>query len=104
MKRNHFLHLGVALSLLFMGIPLDAQTSTQAPTQADVAGTTKLTMQQAIEMALENNLDVVIARLGYQAQGENVGRAKGAYNPLFRADFNNLRSRTPGGSNLFLVR
>ncbi len=100
MKRNHFLHLGVALSLLFMGIPLDAQTSTQAPTQADVAGTTKLTMQQAIEMALENNLDVVIARLGYQAQGENVGRAKGAYNPLFRADFNNLRSRTPGGSQL----
>ena len=100
MKRNHCLHFGGALSLLFMGISLDAQTSIQAPTQADLAGTTKLTMQQAIEMALENNLDVVIARLGYQAQGENVGRAKGAYTPLFRADLNNLRSRAQGGSQL----
>ena len=100
MKRNYFLHLGVALSLLFVGIPLNAQTPTQAPTQADLAGTTKLTMQQAIEMALENNLDVVIARLGYQAQGENVGRAKGAYNPLFSFDFNNLRSRFPASSQL----
>ena len=104
MKRNYFFHLGVALSLLFVGTPLIAQMPAsslgQAPTQADLAGMTKLTMQQAIEMALENNLDVVVARLGYQAQGENVGRAKGAYNPLFSADFNNLRSRAPGGTQL----
>ena len=104
MKRNYTLHLGVALSLLFMNAPLNAQTPAptlaHGPAQAVRADTLKLTMQQAIEMALENNLDVVIARLGYQAQGENVGRAKGAYNPLFSADFNNLRSRAPASSQL----
>ncbi len=104
MKRNYSLHLGVALSLLFLGTPLNGQTPAsslaQTPTQADLAGTMKLDMQQAIEMALENNLDVVISRLAYQAQGENVGRAKGAYNPLFSADFNNLRSRAPASSQL----
>ena len=102
MKRNHFLHLGVALSLLFVGTPLRAQTTSSAPGSSPpvLADAMQLTMQQAIEMALQNNLDVVISRLAYQAQGENVGRAKGAYNPLFSADFNNLRSRAPGGSQL----
>jgi outer membrane protein TolC len=95
MKTIRILHLSIALSLLFAARPLWAQQA--AP---DAPAGMELTMERAITMALENNLDVVIARLGYQAQGENVGRAKGAYNPLFSADFNNLRSRSPASSQL----
>jgi len=76
----------------------DATQATDANAQA--TGPIELTMNRAIEMALENNLDVTIARLGYQSQGEFVGQAEGAYNPLFVANFNNLSSRTPGTSQL----
>ena len=120
------LHLSVALTMLLAIPPVRAQETAPAPEvdavpiaaapaeqaqqaqQATPDATTiqdppaplELTMGRAIEMALENNLDVVIARLGYQAQGEFVGQAQGAYNPLFVANFNNLSSRTPGTSQL----
>lgn len=112
---NKTLHLSVVLTVCLAsgsagaqevapespGLPVapDAMQATpDATTQA--AGPLQLTMGTAIEMALANNLDVVIARLGYQAQGEFVGQAEGAYNPLFIAEFNNLKSRTPGTSQL----
>ena len=89
------LHLSLALSLLLAMPPAWAQESA-----ADAPQGLQLTMERAIEMALQNNLDVVIARLGYQAQGEFVGQARGAYNPAFSAEFNNLQSRAPGTSQL----
>ncbi len=119
------LHLSVALTMLLAIPPVRAQETAPEPEVDDAVPTAapagqaqqaqqatpdattihdspvlELTMGLAIEMALENNLDVVIARLGYQAQGEFVGQAKGAYNPLFVANFNNLSSRTPGTSQL----
>ena len=119
------LHLSVALTMLLAIPPVRAQETAPEPEVDDAVPTAapaeqaqqaqqatpdattihdspvlQLTMGLAIEMALENNLDVVIARLGYQAQGEFVGQAKGAYNPLFVANFNNLSSRTPGTSQL----
>jgi outer membrane protein TolC len=81
-------------------LPASAQATPDATTAPSAAEPIELTIDMAIEMALENNLDVVIARLGYQSQGEFVGRAEGAYNPLFVADFNNLNSRTPSTSQL----
>ncbi len=96
------LHLSVALTMLLAIPPVQAQdqATPDATTSQDPPAPLELTMGLAIEMALENNLDVVIARLGYQAQGEFVGQAQGAYNPLFVANFNNLSSRTPGTSQL----
>jgi len=120
------LHLSIALTMLLAIPPVRAQETAPEPEvdamptaaapaeqaqqaqQATPDATTiqdppaplELTRGRAIEMALENNLDVVIARLGYQAQGEFVGQAQGAYNPLFVANFNNLSSRTPGTSQL----
>jgi outer membrane protein TolC len=119
------LHLSVALTMLLAIPPVRAQETAPEPEVDDAVPTAapagqaqqaqqatpdattihdspvlELTMGLAIEMALENNLDVVIARLGYQAQGEFVGQAKGAYNPLFVANFNNLSSRTEGTSQL----
>ena len=103
------LHLSVALTMLLAIPPARAQETApevDAVPAATPDATTiqepplELTMGRAMEMALENNLNVVIARLGYQAQGEFVGQAKGAYNPLFVAEFNNLSSRVPGTSQL----
>jgi outer membrane protein len=87
--------VGFALSLL-LAIPAGAQESAP-PEKTDVL---KLSIGRTIELALKNNLNVVIARLGYESEGELVGQAKGAYSPLFSVDFNNQRSVTQGTSQL----
>ena len=81
-------------------LPASAQATPDATSVSDAPQPIDLTVDKAIEMALANNLDVVISRLGYESQGQFVGQAEGAYNPLFVADFNNLSSRTPGTSQL----
>jgi outer membrane protein TolC len=59
-----------------------------------------LTLQQAIEMALENNLDVVVSRLDTQVQAQGVSAAKGVYSPSVAASFNNLDTRSPAQNQL----
>ncbi len=60
----------------------------------------ELALKQAIEMALENNLDIVVARISTQAQEENTFSARGAFKPLLSANFNNLDSRSPANNQL----
>ncbi len=60
----------------------------------------ELALKQAIEMALENNLDIVVARTNTLVQGENIASAQGAYKPLLSANFNNLDSRNPANNQL----
>jgi outer membrane protein TolC len=60
----------------------------------------ELTLRQAIDMALENNLDIVVSRLNTQIQGENVGVALGAYKPLFSANLNTFESKRPSSTQL----
>ncbi|MGH9334881.1 MAG: TolC family protein, partial [Vicinamibacteria bacterium] len=80
-----------------------AQPAASPPTQPDDPGgptPVDLTLQQAIEMALENNLDVVVSRLDTQVQAQGVASAEGVYQPLFSASINNLDSRSPAQSQL----
>ncbi len=74
--------------------------ASQEPIPTDRPGAIQLTLQQAIEMALENNLDVVVSRLDTQVQAEGVASARGVYRPSVSAGFNNLDSRSPAQSQL----
>jgi outer membrane protein TolC len=101
MKPNRFF----ALCTLFFslvagaaGAQEPAATQEQSPTEE--AGAVQLTLQQAIEMALANNLDVVVSRLDTQVQAEGVNSAKGVYKPSVSASLNNLDSRSPAQNQL----
>ncbi len=60
----------------------------------------QLTLEDAIEMALENNLDIVVSRLDTQVQAEGVRFARGVYQPFISGSFNNLDSSSPAQTQL----
>ena len=60
----------------------------------------QLTLDDAIEMALENNLDIVVSRLDTQVQAEGVRFARGVYQPFISGSFNNLDSSSPAQTQL----
>ncbi|HSF18495.1 MAG TPA: TolC family protein [Vicinamibacteria bacterium] len=68
--------------------------------ERDEAEPIDITLQRAIEMALENNLDIVVSRLDTQVQSEGAASARGVYQPLLSANINNLDSRSPAQSQL----
>ncbi len=72
----------------------------QPPTPTEEPGAVELTLQRAIEMALENNLNVVVSRLDTQVQAEGVASARGVYKPFLSASLNNLDSRSPAQNQL----
>ncbi len=61
---------------------------------------TALTLQQAVEMALENNLDILVSRLDTQVRAEGVTSAKGFYRPFMSATINTLDSMSPAQNQL----
>lgn len=59
-----------------------------------------LTLNQAIEMALDNNLNVVVSRLGTQAQVEGLLSARGVYKPTLAMNISNSASVSPANNQL----
>jgi outer membrane protein TolC len=59
--------------------------------------TERMTLQQAIEMALEHNLDVQIRRLNPEISFYNLHAVYGAYDPILSASGEHDYSRLPGG-------
>ena len=78
-------------------IHLTGRASFAVPQEAPAS---ELTLRQTIDMALENNLDIVVARLTTQSQEEGVFSALGAYKPRIGVAFNNLDTRNPSTSQL----
>jgi outer membrane protein TolC len=97
--KGNFFWIGLA-AVLFTA-PGFAQEATEVPpTPPAQPNTIDLRLQQAIEMALANNLDVVVSRLETQIQAEGVNSARGVYRPLLSAGINTLDSRSPAQNQL----
>jgi outer membrane protein TolC len=94
-NRPFFLFCMLFFSLAAAGAPQEPAATQETPSQSGEPGEIQLTLQQAIEMALENNLNVVVSRLDTQVQAEGVASAKGVYKPFISANLNNLDSRSP---------
>lgn len=86
--------------LLAMSIALTVALGIASWTTAQDLNKSQLTLDQAIDMALENNLDIVVSRLSTQVQAENVGVARGAFKPLFSASINTFESQSPANNQL----
>ena len=98
MKRNHLLY--IAITWVGLALPASGVFASQSQTGAASPADVQLSLQQAIEMALEHNLNVVVSRLDTQVQAEGVNSAKGVYRPFLSASFNNLDSRSPAQNQL----
>lgn len=87
MKRLLIITAG-AIGLLAQETPAPAPrsvTDPAAPARVGVGITErKLSLQQAIEMALANNLDIEIERTNKATAEQSVQAARGFFDPLFR--------------------
>ena len=88
------------LSFLICTLTLVGVVAVASPAAAQDTQDGRLSLRETIDMALENNLDIVVSRLNTQVQGENIGAARGALKPFLFADLNNLDSRTPANNQL----
>ncbi len=89
--KQRFFAMSIALTVALVIAPW---------TTAQDLNKSQLTLDQAIDMALENNLDIVVSRLNTQVQAENLGAARGAFKPLFSAAINTFESQSPANNQL----
>jgi outer membrane protein TolC len=82
-------------NLVLAGLALALGGPAPASTREDEAPrpTLELSLEDAVDRALRNNLDIAIERLGPQAEEKAVEELEAAYTPLFTADLAQ-RSRT----------
>jgi outer membrane protein len=93
----------LALALTIAGTPVSvfAQTvpNPQAP-QAAAPTTTKLTVEDAVKLALEHNLGVQVARMDPQVQDLNVASARANWSPTLNSTLVNSSIDSPTNSFL----
>lgn len=95
-------HAAAPLSILLIGALLAAEHRAYAqepiPPRAGVGVTeTRLTLKEAVEMALQNNLEIEIERTNQQIASEQIRAALGSFDPVFRWNplYNRQNQPTP---------
>lgn len=89
---------GMPLSAFAQGQPLALAAQAQAPAQAQQVR--RLTPEEAVRLALENNLGIRLARLDPQIQDLNVLSARAGWAPLFTTVYQQSRNENPPNSLL----
>ena len=96
--RKIFIRL-VAVALTVCGTPLSVSAQgVQAP--APQAQTRRLTVDEAVKIALENNLGVQVARIDPLIQDLGIAQARGAWNPSLSTTVQRTRIDSPNNSFL----
>jgi outer membrane protein len=81
------------LVLSLIGIPVSASAQSAAPGA-------RLTEDDAVRLALENNLGIQVARIAPQIQDLNIAQARAGWTPNLSTVFNNGSQDTPNNSFL----
>jgi len=89
----------IALALLLIAPAAFAQSPAQ-PAKTEARETLSLTLDQAVERAVERNPELSIVRLGTEAGAARVGESRGAFVPLFSTAFGRTSSASPPSSLL----
>jgi outer membrane protein TolC len=93
MTTKSFVRAGLALLLVsapFAAAAQDAPAATTAP------NTLPLSLEEAVQKALENNPDILVEKLGPVAGAASEREARGAYDPLLTSTLLRTSSTTPG--------
>lgn len=89
--------IGCAVALAF---GLISPAAAQAPARSPASNVRRLTIEEAVRIALENNLGVQVARVDPQIQDLSVALARTAWSPTVTSTFQGASTDTP--SNSFL--
>jgi HAE1 family hydrophobic/amphiphilic exporter-1 len=87
-------------SLLALALQAGNQTIPLQPAPADGRPVRRLTADEAVKLALENNLGIQVARIDPRIEDLGVAAARGGYTPSFTSTFQNNSIQRPS-SNLF---
>ena len=84
---------------------VSAQTQTPAPQPAapqarPAAESIKLTIDEAVRRAIEQNPDLAVVKLGTDVEAEHVGEARSAYRPVFVSSFGRSNIAVPSSNPL----
>src|SRR5262249_3237171 len=82
---------------------LAATASAQTSTQSTPPATLRLTVDEAVKMALDQNIDLNVSRLDPQISDTRVAGAAGAFKPTFNTSLQSNNQLQPPASFLFPV-
>jgi outer membrane protein TolC len=85
--------VSVALGIVFFASGASAQTAAAASESAAV--NLKLTLDEAVRRAVDNNPDLAIVRLGTEVEAARVGESRGAFAPVFSTTVGRTSNVTP---------
>jgi outer membrane protein TolC len=89
-----------ALAAVLLGFTAAGAAAQQAPAPQDAAPTRKLTVEDAVQLALENNLGVRVARIDPQIQDLSVALARAGWVPALSTTFQQVSTDSPSNSTL----
>jgi outer membrane protein len=95
--RATHLDLRITASLLAQAV---GSPQAPAPQAAAAAQTRRLTIEEAVKLALENNLGIQIARYSPQVQDLSVAQARAAWVPSFQNTFQSNNQSSPNNNFL----
>jgi len=87
--------VSVALGIVFFSSGASAQTVAPPAGAAVPSRTMRLTLDQAVRRAVENNPDLAIVRLGTEVEAARVGESRGAFAPMFSTTVGRSSNVTP---------
>ena len=94
----------VVCSVVLLAPALSAQSQKPAPPaaapQAQPAEAIKLTIEDAVRRALDQNPDLAVVKLGTDAEAERVSEAQSAYRPVFVSTFGQSNLTVPSANPL----
>ncbi|HEU5258814.1 MAG TPA: efflux RND transporter permease subunit [Vicinamibacterales bacterium] len=86
--------VSVALGIVFFASGASAQTS-PSPVESGPSTGLRLTLDEAVRRAVENNPDLAIVRLGTEVEAARVGESRGAFAPVFSTTVGRSNNVTP---------
>ena len=86
--------VSVALGIVFFASGASAQTS-PSPVESGPSTSLRLTLDEAVRRAVENNPDLAIVRLGTEVEAARVGESRGAFAPVFSTTVGRSNNVTP---------
>jgi hypothetical protein len=98
--------LAICVKTFLVAAPASAQVAAplasrdQQPTATGAAVTRRLTLDEAVQLALEQNVDLQVERLDPLIQDEQVAMARAAFAPTFLSDVDYDNTTTPPDSFL----
>jgi outer membrane protein TolC len=95
-----FVRIGIAMAVVLSVFGVVDPAAAQAAAQVPVSDVRRLTIEEAVRIALENNLGVRVARIDPQIQDLSVAQARTAWSPTLTSTFQGAGTDSP--SNSFL--